>query len=243
MPHFLISSADICNGIITVNDKELYKHIIKAMRYRRGDKILFIDENEIQHEAVISEVLNTSFSAEITASRLSERKLLLNLYIAQSVLNSDAQTSAVQKASEMGVKGIIPLYTDNCAVKEAVIKSKIEKWRKTALESVKQCERADIPEVFEISYIKDIVKNFDTVIVFAEKYTQMNFFEYVKKHPVDKNGSILLIIGPEGGFSEREFEFFKSENIPLITMGNLIYRADTALCAALNTVISGVLYV
>ena len=52
----------------------------------------------------------------------SERKLALNLYIAQSVLNSDAQTSAIQKATELGVKGIIPLYTDNCAVKESVIK-------------------------------------------------------------------------------------------------------------------------
>ena len=69
----------------------------------------------------------------------------------------------------------------------------------------------------------------------------MNFSQYIKTIKIDKSKSILVIIGPEGGFSEKEFEFFKKEKFPLITLGNLIYRADTALVAALTTVINGVL--
>lgn len=242
MPHFIIKSTQINNNSVLIDDKDLYKHIIKVMRAKTGEKLLFLDENEIQYETVISEITSNSFSALITNKYKSNRKLPLNLYVAQSVLNSDDQTSAIQKATELGVKGIIPLSTDNCAVKETVIKSKIEKWQKTVLESVKQCERADIPKVFEMKHIKDIIKNFDNVIVFAEKYAEKNFFEYIKQSPIDINSSILIIIGPEGGFSELEFSFFKENNIPLITLGNLIYRADTALCAALTTVINGILY-
>ncbi len=66
--------------------------------------------------------------------------------------------------------------------------------------------------------------------------------EYIKSNKIDNTKSILVIIGPEGGFTENEFEFFKKKNIPLITLGNLIYRADTALTSALTTVINGVLY-
>ena len=242
MPHFLIKTTDVSENKITISDKDLYKHIIKVMRTKCGERILFLDENEIQYETRISEIENNFFVCKIEKQYKSERKLSLNLYIAQSVLNSDAQTSAIQKATELGVKGIIPLYTDNCAVKESVIKNKIEKWQKVALESVKQCERADIPTVFDMAKIDNVVKNYDQIIVFAERDAQSDFFTYVKQNKIDKTKSILVIIGPEGGFSQKEFDFFKEKNIPLITLGNLIYRADTALTAALTTVINGVFY-
>ena len=242
MPHFFIKSKNIKDNLIIVDDKDLYKHIIKVMRIKKGEHLLFLDENEIQYETVIDDIGQSDFSAKITKSYKSKRKLGLNLYIAQSVLNSDAQTSSIQKATELGVKGIIPLYTDNCSIKKSVIKSKIEKWKKTAFESVKQCERADIPKVYDMSEIKEVISKFPQVIVFAEKYADKTFFEYIKTNKIDRNKDILIIIGPEGGFSESEFDFFKKNNIPLITLGNLIYRADTALTAALTTVINGVLY-
>ena len=64
----------------------------------------------------------------------------------------------------------------------------------------------------------------------------MGIFDKLRK----ENKSILVIIGPEGGFSQREFDIFIEKKIPLITLGNLIYRADTALTAALTTIINGV---
>ena len=242
MPHFLIQAKNILNNKITIDDKDLYKHIIKVLRAKIGENLLFLDENEIQYETRLAEINSNNFTCEIKKQYKSERKLNINLYIAQSVLNSDAQTSSIQKATELGVKGIIPLYTDNCAVKESFIKNKIEKWQKIATESVKQCERADIPTVFEMAKIKDIVKNYKQIIVFAERDSQSDFFTYVKQNKIDKEQDILVIIGPEGGFSQKEFDFFKENNIPLITLGNLIYRADTALTAALTTVINGVNY-
>lgn len=242
MPHFLIKSQDINKNKIIISDKELYCHIIKSMRIRVGEDILFLDENEIQYETVVSEIKSNYFECEIKRQYKSKRKLEFDLYIAQSVLNSDAQISSIQKATELGVKGIIPLHTDNCSVKESVIKNKVPKWQKIALESVKQCERCDIPQVFDLSYIKDVIDKYDKVIVFAEKYAQDNFFEYIRKNKINKNEKILVIIGPEGGFSENEFKLFKTKNIPLITLGNLIYRADTALTAALTCVINGVMY-
>ena len=241
MPHFLIKSDNIVDNKIIIEDKDLYKHIIKVMRSRIGEKIKFFDENEIQYEANISEIENSKFICDIKNQYKSELKLPLNLYVAQAVLNSDDQISAIQKATELGVKGIYPLYSDNCSVKESFIKNKIEKWQKVAIESVKQCERADIPTVFDITYLKDLIGNFDNIIVFAERDADKNFFEYVKENKIDKNNKILVIIGPEGGFSQREFDYFKANNLPLITLGNLIYRADTALCAGLTSVINGVL--
>ena len=240
MPHFLIETKNIQDNKIMVREKDLYQHIIKSLRAKVGEKILFLDENEIQYETKLSQINSSDFVCVIEKKYPSNRKLGLNLYVAQSVLNSDAQISSIQKATELGVKGIIPLHTDNCSVKESVIKNKIEKWQKIALESVKQCERADIPIVYESASIEDMLEKYEQIIVFAEKYAEKNFFNYIKENKLDKNKSILVIIGPEGGFSQREFDIFIEKKIPLITLGNLIYRADTALTAALTTIINGV---
>ena len=242
MPHFLINSSNIKNNQITIDDKDLYRHIIKVKRAKIGERLLFLDEKEIQYEAVLKEKTPEKFLVEIILSYPSERKLPLNIYVAQSVLNSDDQISSIQKATELGVRGIIPLCTDNCSVKESVINAKIDKWQKIAVESVKQCERADIPKVFGLSYLTDVIENYKQVIVFAEKYTDINFFQYIKNTKIDSTKDILIVIGPEGGFSEFEFNYFKDKNLPLITLGKLIYRADTALTAAITTVINGVLY-
>ncbi len=242
MPHFLIKSENIQNNFVNVSDTDLYKHLVKVLRIRKGEKVLFLDENEIQYETTADEISQNSLLCKINKQYKSQRKLDLKLYIAQAVLNSDAQISAIQKATELGVKGIIPLYTDNCAIKESVIKNKIEKWQKVAYESVKQCERADIPKVYDCTTLENVIKNFNQIIIFAEHSAQSDFMSYVKENKIDKTKDILVIIGPEGGFSDREFKMFQDKNLPLITLGNLIYRADTALTAGLISVIIGVNY-
>ena len=242
MPHFLIKSTQVQNNLIKIDDENLYKHIIKVMRSKPGEKILFLDENKIQYETILENIESNYFTCEIIKRYKSNRVLNINLYAAQSVLNSDAQISAVQKATELGVKGIFPLCTDNCSVKKSVIESKIDKWQKIAFESVKQCERADIPKVYNLTNLEELTDKFEQIIVFAESDTDRNFFEYLKENPIDKTKDILIIIGPEGGFSRAEFDYFNRKNLPLITLGNLIYRADTALTAAITTIINGVCY-
>ena len=242
MPHFIIKSENIKRKVINISDKDLYKHIIKVMRSKPGEKILFLDENKIQYETILKNIESDYFTCNIISRYKSNRVLNINLYAAQSVLNSDAQISAVQKATELGVKGIFPLCTDNCSVKKSVIESKIDKWQKIAFELVKQCERADIPKVYNLTNLEELTDKFEQIIVFAESDTDRNFFEYLKENPIDKTKDILIIIGPEGGFSRAEFDYFNRKNLPLITLGNLIYRADTALTAAITTIINGVCY-
>lgn len=242
MPHFIINSNTVNDCQIRISDKELYTHIAKALRSKVGETLMFIDENEVQYIAKIEEISNREIYTKVVDSYKSNRKLPLNLYLAQSVLKPDAQFNVIQKATELGVKGIVPLYTDNCTIRQNIIKEKIDKWQKIALESVKQCERADIPKVFDQSTIKDIIgnKEFDVILAFVEKHADSTLNKYLEQNKIPKDKSIIAIIGPEGGFSEQEFKLFKEKNIPQVSLGNLIYRADTAVIAALSNIIYGI---
>ena len=147
---------------------------------------------------------------------------------------SDAQNFLIQKATELGVTKIIPFLADNCAVKKEILEKKIEKWRKIAFEAFKQCERANVPEIKDVQELKDIdFSEYDKVIVCSEIERKNT----LKNCDIKNAEKILLIVGVEGGFSKREFEFFEERNFDMISLGNLILKAETAVISAISTLI------
>ena len=242
MPHFLINSVDIEGNLVTIKEPETYRHIAKSLRAKTGERLLLIDENEFQYETVIEKITSNEIVTKINKSYKSTRKLGFDLYLAQSVLRSDAQNTLIEKATELGVCGVYPLLTDNCAVASSIAEKKVPKWQKIMFEASKQCERANIPECFVPANLENLIeeRNFDYVIAFCERLanvTLRNYVQSVGKKFFDKT-KILVIVGPEGGFSQREFEFFHKKNITMLTLGDLILKADTAVTVALGNIIN-----
>lgn len=239
MPHFFIDSKIFENNQITINDKENYTHIAKSLRSKIGESILLIDENQIQYEGAIEEISQKEIKVKVLKSYKSQRKLAFKLFLAQTPLRSDAQSLIVEKATELGVEGIYPIFTDNCALKKSVIEQKIPKWQKIMLESSKQCERASVPTCFELTTLEKLIgsKSFDRIFAFTERSAQFKLKSYLRDNPVLKNEKILVIIGPEGGFSKKEFEFFEKNKITTLSLGELILRAETAVITALGNII------
>ena len=234
MPHFFINSNDIKNNKIIISDKDTFNHLAKSLRIRKGEDLLLIDENQIQYETTIAQIDSKKIICEIKKSYPSKRDLEFDLYLAQSPLRSDAQLTVMEKATELGVRGVYPIFTDNCALKV----NKQEKWQKVMVEASKQCERAKIPSCFSpITFDLLLGKQFDRVIVFAERSTEISLKQFLKQNPTQKGDKILVIIGPEGGFSEKEFDYFKSKNLPLVSLGDLILKAETAVITALGDIV------
>ena len=234
MPHFFINSNNKTDNKIVISDVDNYRHIARSLRARCGEKLLLIDENQIQYETKISEINSKEVICEIEKSYLSKRDLEFDLYLAQSPLRSDAQLTIMEKATELGVRGVYPVFTDNCALKI----NKQEKWQKVMFEASKQCERAKIPTCFAPTTFEEILqKDFDKIIVLAERSTEKSLKQYLSENPIKKGEKILAIIGPEGGFSQKEFDYFRSKNLPLISLGDLILKAETAVIVTLGDIV------
>ena len=234
MPHFFIDSNNKTDNKIIISDADNYRHIARSLRARCGEKLLLIDENQIQYETKISEINSKEVICEIEKSYLSKRDLEFDLYLAQSPLRSDAQLTIMEKATELGVRGVYPVFTDNCALKV----NKQEKWQKVMFEASKQCERAKIPTCFAPTTFDELLqKDFDKIIVLAERSTEKSLKQYLSENPTKKGERILAIIGPEGGFSQKEFDYFRSKNLPLISLGDLILKAETAVIVTLGDIV------
>jgi 16S rRNA (uracil1498-N3)-methyltransferase len=121
---------------------------------------------------------------------------------------------------------------------KSVLPKKHEKWQKIMYEASKQCERAVIPICYEPTTLNEIFEHkFDKILVMAERSTQISLKEFLTKNPINKRDKVLVVIGPEGGFSQAEFDFFKKLNLPLITLGDLILKAETAVIVTLGNIV------
>ena len=237
MPHFFIKSETVKDNKIKITDAELLNHLVNALRIKTGEKLLLFDENKVRYETVITEVSKKEAEVKIEKKYLSKRFLDLNLYLACSILKPDGFFELISGVTQIGIKGLIPLYTENCAVSKKQTENKIQKWQKISDESVKQCERADFMEVFPISSIKNLdYSTFDKIIVFSE-IEKENTLKSIIKNNVKKDDKILVITGPEGGFSKDEFTFFEEKKFLSAKISNLILKAQTACISGLSDII------
>lgn len=236
MPHFFINSEKVADNIATIDDEENYRHIAKSLRAKIGEKILLIDEKQIQHFCTITKIDKNTITLDVEKSEKSTRKLGFELYLAQSPLRSDAQNLIMEKAAELGVSKVYPVLTDNCVLAKDIVEKKIPKWQRIMFEASKQCERADIPECMPAIKLTELPK-VDRTIVFCERYTETSLKQHLRANPIKNGEKILVLIGPEGGFSKKEFEFFQKQSMIMLTLNALILRAETAVITAIGNLI------
>ena len=236
MPHFFINENEINSDFINLTDKSNLHHIIQSRRAKLGEKIKFIDENYYSYECEIFEISKNYLKAKILNKEKSKRFLKHNICLIQSILASDAQNQLIANATQTGVKEIFPVISDNVANKKFPDK-KNEKWNKIVLENFKQCERADIAKINNICPLIDVISTFkkENVLIFAEKLANISIDKAICD--VDKKSKIAIVIGPEGGFSDNEFQYFVDNKFKLISLGNMIYKAPTAVVAAISGVV------
>lgn len=240
MPQFSIFSQNIQNEHAIITDKSMIKHISSVLRLKINSELLLIDELENSYTTVITEISKEKIVAKITHAEKSNKKLNFRLDLLQCTLKSGAMELVVQKMTELGTKNLYSMPSKRSVPKynDKDIKSKLDKWNKIAEESCKQCERADKPNIEYIESwekLKEHAKNYDLVIACVERSSDKTLKDVLRN--ADKHDSVLLIIGPEGGFEDEEIDFIKACQFKSVSISNLIYRAETAAISALAGVI------
>jgi 16S rRNA (uracil1498-N3)-methyltransferase len=235
MPHFLIKKKQIKDDIITINETDdSFFHLVKSLRIKINEKVKFIDEEKNVYLSLVSKIDKKILLAKVIEKHKSNRVLKYNLCLIQSVLMNDAQNLLIANAVQSGIKEIYPVISDNVSVSSSSLKNKTEKWEKIAYENFKQCERADMVKINPVCKLKEALLNFkkENIIIYAEKNADISLFKSVQN--LDISDKIAIVIGPEGGFSKSEFDYFKKENFKMVSLGELIYKAPNAVVAGVH---------
>ena len=226
---------DINKDTITFREDDVF-HISKVMRLKIGDEIQIVDKNT--HEVFLAVIDSINPLGVHIQERINENSELpkdVTLFFA--LAKSDKNELAIQKATELGAKKVVLFQGERSVVKfsnEDFLRKK-DRYLAIAKEASEQCHRAFIPEIIYLDNIKKIESYLCDVNFFAyelEAGQASNIEESIKT----ASKSVSVIIGPEGGFSQKEADYLKSIDFKPISLGNRIYRCETAAIYALSVI-------
>ena len=209
------------------------KHIRNVLRHKICDELEICDESGFRYLTKIKEFSENEILLEIVEQTDKNTEMPVKIDLYQGLPKFDKMDLIVQKTTELGVSSIIPVITERVIVKleKGNENKKIERWNKIATEAAKQSGRQLIPTVENVVNLEKIVEKlskYDIVIVPFEcekDSTLKNILKNVK----NKIENIAVVIGPEGGFSEKDIATLeKSSNVVKVSLGKRILRTETA---------------
>ena len=229
--------ADVSGAEVTIGGEDAH-HLAYSLRAKRGDKITAVDAAGLS--AVIELV---DFERDkITARRISELQPVVverEIILADCLPKQNRFDTIIEKATELGVAKIEPLISDNTIARpnEIRAKTKLERWRKIAKEAAEQCARDTIPEISELRGLDDWLNEplaDDTLLLFCWESEQTTTVrEVLSDYRATGGGKIIVLIGPEGGFSQREVDAIKLAGGRSVTLGKRVLKTDTAAISVL----------
>lgn len=233
MPRFFVDKEEIITNLgetkITIRGEDAH-HISRSLRMAAGEKIEICDKCGTVYRCVLSSFTDKEVVALAESSYLVDTEPNYKLTLYQALPKSDKLETIIQKSTECGVYKIVPFRSEFSVVKldSRDGEKKRERWQKIAEGAAKQSGRGIIPEVlapldFKIA-IEKATQN--DLVIFCNERERENTLKEVLKSTEAK--SIAVIIGSEGGFSEKEAEYILSKGAKSITLGKRILRCETA---------------
>ncbi len=224
---------DTIENSMAVLSKDETKHI-RIKRHKKGERILLTDGKGNEYTGVIEELL-PSCKVRIVEHRYAPRELDVKIDVAWGIIKRERNELVVEKATEIGVSGFYPVYTQR-SMKWHNNQNKVQRFKKIALSAMKQSLRSFLPQ---INYLRDIKTLFEKskqydISLIAVQGSNNRIEDYFSK----KYKKILYFVGPEGGFTnEEKGEALKHNFIP-VNLGKRRLRTETAVIVGLSLIVN-----
>jgi 16S rRNA (uracil1498-N3)-methyltransferase len=232
MARFYVPQPRLEKGMLKVEGEEV-KHIRKVLRLTEGDEITVFDGLGKEFEGTIVEERLSSVVIRVKSVSSSKRDSPVEVTLAQSLLKGEKMDYLIQKATELGVKEIIPFLSSRSVplLEKSKRLKRHHRWERIAIEASKQCGRGVVPRIeFLQDYSEMLPKaspNALRLILWEREGIRLK--EILERSKEKKK--IFFVIGPEGGLSQGEVDEAKEAGFIAVTLGRRILRAETAsLC-------------
>ena len=236
MFNFFVDESARTGGNFIISGKD-HNHICNVLRMKIDDTFL-VSCNGKSSLCSIKQIEEDILIAEILEEDYQSTELPVKIYLFQGLPKADKLELIIQKCVELGAMGIIPTEMKNCVMKldDKKKKSKKERWQSIAESAAKQSKRNVIPEVFDVLSYKEAMKKASQMDLFLVPYENERGMQETKEalELIKPGMSVGILIGPEGGFDEKEIELARETGAHIISLGKRILRAETAAITAVS---------
>ncbi len=232
---FFISADQLQYPVSTLTGSD-FNHLKNVLRLKTGDQIALFDGSGTEYTGRIADLSGGEATVEILEKREPSTCEAVRIGIAQAFLKDKKMDLLIKGLTELGIHGWQPFFSERSVPTpdRKRLASRADRWEKIMREAVKQCRRTRLVEIGPAVSFEEVLRSgasADAKIIFWEKAAELL---NEKKFAASKKNirSVYALIGPEGGFSEKEAEMAVNEGFVAVGMGPRILRAETAALAA-----------
>jgi 16S rRNA (uracil1498-N3)-methyltransferase len=230
IPRIFHSGAIALDGELQLDD-DAANHVGRVLRMSIGAELVLFNGDGFNYAARITASDKKRVHVTVTQRQPNPVESPVSIHLGQGISRGDRMDFAIQKAVELGVTEITPLFTERCGVKldgERLAKRN-EQWQKIAISACEQSGRSIVPVVHPAISLTQWLAQ-DT------KELKLTLHPWAKDtiKTLIPNQHIRLVIGPEGGFSEQEMLQTAAANFTGIQLGPRVLRTETAALTAIS---------
>jgi 16S rRNA (uracil1498-N3)-methyltransferase len=216
-----------------VLSKEQSHYLGSVMRVKDGESLLLFNGEDGEWRATVEMASKKKLVAHVQ-EQTKQQTYCPDIWLAFAPIKHGRIDFLAQKATELGVAGLLPVRTSRTIVSRV----NEERLLANAIEAAEQSERLDVPRVAEYQTLQELISRWDNtrVLIYGDETLQAESANKVLAR-LRPQKEIGVLIGPEGGFTEDELAMLRA--LPYshgITLGSRILRADTAALAALTAI-------
>jgi 16S rRNA (uracil1498-N3)-methyltransferase len=210
---------------MTLRDESALHQLRDVFRLTKGDRVIFFDGDgyDYIYEAEVIAKKEASFGYVEKKANFIPTK---NVTLYMSLIKKDNFELVLEKATELGVTHFVPVITERTLGKNL----NIERAEKIMKEASEQCGRGDVPTIGETTDLEYVLSKNPDVIIFDMEGEDLSNYK-------PSTNDYKLLIGPEGGWSDRELQMFKDKNTKVLKLGDTVLRAETAAIVSCATII------
>ena len=211
------------NEKLELLESDIY-HIKKVMRMNINDNVEVVYNKKVYLCKIVD-----NYEIEIIKEIEEDNELSVDVTVAIGMVKEQKFDLILQKLTELGVKEIIPLIMERSIVKldNSKINKKLDRWNMICKEASEQSKRNIVPKVLTPITLKELVTlDYDKKLICSVKQHDNFINSYL--HFEGKCAKMLIVIGPEGGVSDKEEEFLNNNGFVSVSLGSRVLRVETA---------------
>lgn len=243
--HLFVMGADLGAESVSIVGADRH-HLVTVLRLRRGDELTLLDGRGAAAHAVIKSVGAQEVVAGITGPAETWPEPDLHITVAQALGKNDRFEQVVQHGTEVGASAFIPLVTERGVVRldPNVLPAKLERWRQIAKNASEQCGRARVPEVLSQHTVAYVTREFarPAVVIMLERegepLRETLAREASRLEPDEPPRKVILLVGPEGGFTPTEIGVARAAGAHLCRCAEYTLRTETAALVAITRILN-----
>lgn len=208
-------------------------HLVSVLRAGAGDEVIVFDGRGGEWDARVVAIGRRRAEIELLAPRRPVAEPAIVVTLAAGLLKGDAMNTVVRDATALGVAAIQPVASAHVAVPDRAWRDRsVDRWRRVAISSAKQCGRATVPAIEDVSTWPAVLEaHAESLVVLGVEPAATTRSSTPGEPPTA--GRVLLAVGPEGGWTPSELALARDRGARLLTLGPRTLRAEIAPTVAL----------